>query len=75
MTVNDIQRNVNIEKINFYLGYKINNEEEMKEYVKKLITLYEETLPFGKISKYQFFFFFLKKKKKKKDNFNILYTS
>ncbi|OUM65238.1 hypothetical protein PIROE2DRAFT_7778 [Piromyces sp. E2] len=47
MTVNDIQRNINIEKINFYLGYKINSEEEMKEYVKKLITLYEETLPFG----------------------------
>ncbi|ORX46386.1 hypothetical protein BCR36DRAFT_585202 [Piromyces finnis] len=47
INVNDIQRNVNIEKINFYLGYKINNEEEMKQYVKKLISLYEETLPFG----------------------------
>jgi len=55
MTVNDIQRNINIEKINFYLGYNINNEDEMKEYIKKLIKLYEETLPFGN--------FFLFKKK------------
>lgn len=47
MTVNDIQRNINIEKINFYLGYNINNEDEMKNYVKKLISLYEDTLPFG----------------------------
>jgi len=47
MTVNDIQRNINIEKINFYLGYNISNEDEMKEYIKKLIKLYEETLPFG----------------------------
>ncbi|KAG4096530.1 hypothetical protein H8356DRAFT_995095 [Neocallimastix lanati (nom. inval.)] len=47
MTVNDIQRNINIEKINFYLGYDINNEDEMKNYVKKLISLYEDTLPFG----------------------------
>jgi len=47
MTVNDIQRNINIEKINFYLGYNINSEDEMKEYVKKLISLYEDTLPFG----------------------------
>jgi len=47
MTVNDIQRNINIEKINYYLGYNINNEDEMKEYVKKLVKLYEETLPFG----------------------------
>jgi len=52
MTVNDIQRNINIEKINFYLGYDINNEDEMKNYVKKLISLYEDTLPFGKLYKY-----------------------
>jgi len=47
LTVSDIQRNINIEKINFYLGYDINNEEDMKNYVKKLISLYEDTLPFG----------------------------
>ena len=52
MTVDDIQRNINIEKINFYLGYDINNEDEMKNYVKKLISLYEDTLPFGKLYKY-----------------------
>lgn len=48
MTINDIQRNINIEKINFYFGYDINNEDDMKTYVKKLISLYKDTLPFGK---------------------------
>ncbi|KAG4097911.1 hypothetical protein H8356DRAFT_1674383 [Neocallimastix lanati (nom. inval.)] len=47
LTVNDIQRNINIEKIFFYIGYDINNEEDVKNYVKKLISLYEDTLPFG----------------------------
>jgi len=68
MTVNDIQRNINIEKINFYLGYNINNEDEMKEYIKKLIKLYEETLPFG-----NFFLFKKKLKKKWRKTKNIYY--